>query len=54
MNYADLLVLKKKTLKNILISQYPHLAGSLYKCTKRALVAEIKNRKIFGEESVLA
>lgn len=49
MNYADLFNLKKETLKQIIVSQYPHLAGSLYKCTKRDLVAEIKNRKIFSE-----
>lgn len=48
MNYQNLFKLTKGDLRAIIVSQYPHLRGSLYKCTKRDLVAEIHNRKMFG------
>lgn len=50
MNYLNLYRLTKKDLKDIIVSQYPHLKGSLYKCSKRDLVGEIKNREMFGKE----
>ena len=47
MKYVNLYRLTKDDLKDIITSQYPHLRGSLYKCSKRDLVSEIKNRKMF-------
>ena len=46
MNYEHLYRLTKQDLKDIVVKFLPHLRGSLYKCTKRDLVAEIKKHGI--------
>ena len=46
MEYANLYRLTKQDLKDIIVRYYPHLAGSLYKCTKQDLIGEIKSRNI--------
>lgn len=46
MNYLHLYNLTKEDLKGIICHYYPYLKGSLYKCTKQDLIAEIKNRNI--------
>ena len=46
MDYNHLYRLTKTDLVAIIIKEYPYLKGSLYKCTKRDLVAEIKDRHI--------
>jgi len=46
MNYEHLYRLTKEDLKYIIVFNYPHLKGSLYKCTKRDLIDEIISRKI--------
>ena len=48
MDYEHLFRLTKQDLMDIIISQYPHLKGSLYKCTKRDLIGEIKKRGMFN------
>lgn len=44
MDYTHLYRLTKQDLKDIIVLHYPHLKGSLYKCSKRDLIAEIKER----------
>ena len=46
MDYTHLYRLTKQDLKDIIVRYYPHLKGSLYKCSKQDLIGEIKNRKI--------
>lgn len=46
MDYIHLYRLTKQDLMEIIILHYPHLKGSLYKCTKQDLIGEIKERKI--------
>lgn len=46
MDYTHLFRLTKQDLVDIIVHNYPHLKGSLYKCTKRDLVAEIKEMDI--------
>lgn len=46
MDYIHLYRLTKQDLKDIIVRYYPYLKGSLYKCTKRDLVATIKEREI--------
>lgn len=47
MNYMHLYRLTKDDLKHIIVVNYPHLKGSLYKCSKQDLIGEIIKRKIF-------
>jgi hypothetical protein len=47
MDYTHLYRLTKTDLKHIIVFHYPHLKGSLYKCSKADLIAEIIERKIF-------
>ena len=46
MDYTHLFRLTKQDLVDIIVHNYPHLKGSLYKCTKRDLIGEIKERDI--------
>lgn len=47
-NYHSRWGLTKKDLICMILYFYPHLKGSLYMCSKRDLIGEIKERKIFG------
>lgn len=46
MEYKHLYRLTKHDLYDIIVRYYPHLRGSLYKCTKANLIEEIKTRNI--------
>ena len=46
MDYLHLYRLTKQDLKDIIALYFPHLEGSLYKCSKQDLIGEIKERKI--------
>lgn len=45
-DYFHLYKLTKEDLKSIICKYYPHLRGSLYKCSKQDLIGEIKSRGI--------
>ena len=47
MDYKHLHRLTRADLIHIIVFNYPHLKGSLYKCSKADLIGEIIERKIF-------